>query len=222
MQTSKPAHGMPPSGIPWKAEVWFAGQMFAVLSRSSSRATLPAMSNTASLDPTVTMRELLVLYPGAQRALFRRYHIGGCSSCGFRPDESLVEVCARNENLPVDEVIGHIVESHAADAQIQIQPTEAVALVQEGKAQLLDLRTREEYDAVHIEGSTFFTQELMHSLGGWDRDKLIVFVDHKGTRSMDACAYFTGHGLANVRVLRGGIDAWSCEVDPALPRYELE
>ena len=47
-------------------------------------------------------------------------------------------------------------------------------------------------------------------------------VDHQGARSMDACAYFAGHGLENVRALRGGIDAWSQEVDPKLPRYDLE
>jgi hypothetical protein len=29
------------------------------------------------------MREVLEVFPGAQRALFRRYHIGGCSSCGI-------------------------------------------------------------------------------------------------------------------------------------------
>jgi len=41
-------------------------------------------------------------------------------------------------------------------------------------------------------------------------------------KSIDAAAYFTGHGLENVRSLRGGIDAWSCEVDPNIPRYDLE
>ena len=39
---------------------------------------------------------------------------------------------------------------------------------------------------------------------------------------MDAAAYFSGHGFSNVMALRGGIDAWSGEVDPNLPRYELE
>ena len=39
---------------------------------------------------------------------------------------------------------------------------------------------------------------------------------------MDAAAYFAGHGFENVRALQGGIDAWSQEVDPNLPRYELE
>jgi rhodanese-related sulfurtransferase len=39
---------------------------------------------------------------------------------------------------------------------------------------------------------------------------------------MDAAAYFLGHGFPNVKSLRGGIDAWSVEVDPSLPRYHLE
>ena len=39
---------------------------------------------------------------------------------------------------------------------------------------------------------------------------------------MDAAAYFQGHGFENVKSLRGGIDAWSVEVDPNLPRYHLE
>ncbi|HZV35209.1 MAG TPA: rhodanese-like domain-containing protein, partial [Verrucomicrobiae bacterium] len=51
------------------------------------------------------MRDVLEVYPGAQRALFRKYHIGGCSSCGFQPTETLAQVCARNNNLNVDEVL---------------------------------------------------------------------------------------------------------------------
>ena len=179
------------------------------------------MSAAATLDPNLTMREVLAHFPGAQRALFRRYHIGGCSSCGFQETETLGEICARQGGLAVEEVAAHIVASHESDRQQQLAPAAAAELVADGRARLVDLRTREEFDAVQIAGSTFFTQELMHELGGWDRDTLIVFVDHTGTRSMDACAYFAGHGLENVRALRGGIDAWSQEVDPALPRYDL-
>jgi rhodanese-related sulfurtransferase len=95
-------------------------------------------------------------------------------------------------------------------------------LVKAGKARIIDVRSREEYDTVHIPESTFFTQELMHELGGWPKEQLIVFVCHHGLRSLDAAAYFQGHGLENVRSLRGGIDAWSREIDPTLPQYELE
>jgi len=182
------------------------------------------MSTTASLDPQITMRELLQLFPGAQRALFRRYHIGGCSSCGFQPEETLAGVCARNENLPVSEVIDHIQASHEADLKLQIAPSDlAAALKDDPTARLVDVRTREEFDAVHVEGSIFFTQELMQeALVKWDRKALLAIMDHQGTRSMDAAAYFAGHGFENVKSVRGGIDAWSQDVDANLPRYDLE
>ncbi|MEQ1862492.1 MAG: rhodanese-like domain-containing protein [Chthoniobacteraceae bacterium] len=177
---------------------------------------------TATIDPNVTMRELLAQYPGAQRALFRSYHIGGCSSCGFQPEETLAALCARNENLPVAEVAQTILSAHDSDQKMQISPAEAAELLKAGKAKIVDVRSREEFDAVRIEGSEFLTQELMHELGSWPREQTIIFVCHHGIRSLDAASYFIGHGIENARSLTGGIDAWSCEIDPAVSRYELE
>lgn len=170
------------------------------------------------------MQDVLAEFPGAQRALFRRYHIGGCSSCGFQPTETLADLCARNGNLNVAEVISHIQESHAADQKILISATElAEWRKREPALKILDIRTREEHEAARIDGSTLFTQELLQEmLGRWNRNEAIVIHDHLGKKSMDAAAYFTGHGFTNVRALRGGIDAWSREVDPKVPRYELE
>ena len=178
-------------------------------------------SITASIRAETTMQELLTLFPGVQRALFRGYHIGGCSSCGFQGEETLAQVCERNGGLPVDEVIGFLGQARETDARMEISPVEAAALLASGGAVLLDIRSREEFDAVQIPGSTFFTEELMHEISGWDRSKPVVFVCHHGVRSMDAAAYFAGHGMENARSLRGGIDAWSCEVDSNLPRYDL-
>lgn len=163
-------------------------------------------------------------FPGAQRALFRKYHIGGCSSCGFSPEETLAGVCARNENLDVGEVIEHITTSHEADQAMQIEPRELSERIAAGQPiYLLDVRTREEWDAVKLPGAHLFTQELMQEiLGNGSRGNLLVIYDHTGVRSMDAAAYFQGHGFENVKSLRGGIDAWSAEVDPKLPRYHVE
>jgi rhodanese-related sulfurtransferase len=170
------------------------------------------------------MAELLEQFPGAQRAMFRQYHIGGCSSCGFSPEETLAGVCARNDNLDVNQVIDHIVESDAADRAMQIEPRDVFHRSQAGeKIRLLDVRTREEFDAVKIDGAELFTQDMMQAvLSNWPREDLLVVYDHEGARSMDAAAYFQGHGFTNVKSLRGGIDAWSAEVDPKLPRYHLE
>lgn len=170
------------------------------------------------------MSEVLAEFPGAQRALFRKYHIGGCSSCGFQPTETLADLCRRNNNLNIDEVIAHIHASHQADQKILISPADlSASLVRDPSLRLLDIRTREEHEAARITGSTLFTQELMQEmLSRWDRKGALVIYDHQGKKSMDAAAYFSGHGFENVRALRGGIDAWSREVDPKVARYELE
>jgi rhodanese-related sulfurtransferase len=170
------------------------------------------------------MAQVLGAYPGARRALFRKYHLGGCSSCGFAPDETLAQLCDRNGSLNVDEVIAHIQSSHDADQQLEISPKEVTERRARGeKVRLLDLRTREEWDAIHLDGAEFVTQDLIQRLMGKDgQDGLLVFYDHSGASSIDAAAYFAGHGFANARCLRGGIDAWSVEVDSNVPRYKLQ
>jgi len=182
------------------------------------------MDSGATIDPNITMKELLERFPGAQRALFQKYHIGGCASCGFAPDETLAGVCARNENVDVGEAVDHIVASDAADRAMQIEPRVLADSMANGEpVNLLDVRTREEYEAVKIDGAELFTQESMQKiLSTWPRQQLFVIYDHQGTRSLDAAAYFQGHGFENVKSLRGGIDAWSAEVDPKLPRYHVE
>lgn len=176
-----------------------------------------------AISAGMTMGELLEVCPGAQRSLFRRYHIGGCASCGFGSDETLGEVCARNGGIDPDEVAGFLIEANAEDAKVLIPPADADRAAREAGARFIDIRTREEHEAVSIAGSQLMGQDFLQEvMGGWPRDTMIVIVDHNGTRGLDAAAYFSGHGFTNVRALRGGIDAWSCEVDPSLPRYTLE
>jgi rhodanese-related sulfurtransferase len=169
------------------------------------------------------MSAVLKNFPGAQRALFRRYHIGGCSSCGFSPDETLAQVCARNGNLDVAEVLAHIQSSHEQDAKVLISPKELADLLQRDKSvKLVDVRSREEFEAVNIAGSVLLSQDVMRELmaSGSNMNPIVV-IDHAGKNGLDAAAYFMGHGLSNVRCLRGGIDAWAQEVDAKMRRYKL-
>ena len=182
------------------------------------------MTVTESISPLSAMRDVLAAYPSAQRALFKRYHIGGCASCAFSPDETLAQLCQRNENLPVVEVLAHIQASHEEDERMQISPHElADKLKSDPATKLLDIRTREEHDAVKITGSVRMAQDSMQEiLTQWPRESLVVVYDHTGKSAMDAAAYFTGQGFKQVRCLRGGIDAWAEEVDKAMPRYRME
>src|SRR5882762_561752 len=79
------------------------------------------------LEAQTTLQEVLAAYPGARRALFRKYHLGGCSSCGFSPSETLAQLCSRSGSLNVDEVIVHIQASHDADRQLEIGAQEVMA-----------------------------------------------------------------------------------------------
>lgn len=169
------------------------------------------------------MSVVLAAFPGAQRALFRRYHIGGCSQCGFQPTETLAQVCERNGSLDVGEVLAHIRSSHEQDAKILIEPKElAEWRKQDPSLRLLDVRSREEFEAVCIEGSALMTQETMRQImADGSNTRRLVIVDHQGRSALDAAAYFMGHGLQNVRCLRGGIDAWAQEVEPTMRRYKL-
>jgi rhodanese-related sulfurtransferase len=169
------------------------------------------------------MAELLEAYPGAQRALFRNYHIGGCASCGFRPDETLGDVCSRNGGLDPEDVLENVRSAWEQEERMMITPREVKALLESDGVEILDIRTREEYEVVHLEGARLLDQGLMQEmLATKPKNDLLVIIDHKGSRSLDAAAYFAGHGFTNLRCLRGGIDAWSVEVDPTFPRYTLE
>ena len=181
-------------------------------------------ANPANLTGDTPMGELMKLFPGARRALFARYHIGGCQSCGFNDTETLADVCRRNEDVPVDEVISHILLSHENDEKMRISPQEFVSLRESGGAlKLLDVRSREEHEAVTIPGSVMMTQDVVQEIFNTvSKDTPLVIYDHTGERALDAAAYFNGHGFTGTKCLAGGIDAYSTEVDPSLPRYKVE
>lgn len=181
-------------------------------------------SDLPPLTGDMTMSQVLQAYPGAQRALFAKYHIGGCKSCGFQPGETLAQVCERNENIPVAEAIASIQESYQADASLQISPHDFDQLRRiQPDLVVLDVRTREEHEAVKLPGARLLTQELVQEMfNSGDKNQTVVLYDHTGSRSLDAAAYFIGHGFAETKCLTGGIDAYSQEIDPSLPRYRIE
>ena len=97
-----------------------------------------------------------------------------------------------------------------------------MSLTQDPMVRLVDVRSREEFEAVHIEGSVLLSQEVMRQImGDGSNTRPLVVMDHQGKTALDAAAYFMGHGLQNVRCLRGGIDAWAQEVEPKMRRYKL-
>ena len=180
------------------------------------------MQTANEAHPDLTMEELLGIFPGARRTLFQLHHLGGCSSCGFSPSETLSQICARNGGLDPAVVLSEIKEGHLKDEALLISPSDLHARVTDPAFRLLDIRTREEFEAVAISGSRLMTQEIMQEAMNWPKEAAIVLIDHTGNRVLDAAAYFAGHGFTNVKGLKGGIDAYAEQADSSLPRYTTE
>lgn len=179
----------------------------------------------ANLEPRFTMTsrmgDLIDGLPGAKRALFARYHLGGCQSCGFSPNETLAELCARN-GLNADEALAHLLESERHDRTMRVEAKVAAASMRGDGWRWIDLRTREEFDAIPMPGAELFTHELQQAVFAGKADQKIVLFDHLGRGVLDQVAWFRGHGLHETYGLHGGIDAWSREVDPTIRRYRIE
>jgi rhodanese-related sulfurtransferase len=172
-----------------------------------------------SIHAGLPMRDILERLPGARRALFAKYHLGGCQSCAFSESETLDELCQRSEVDPA-ECLAHLLASHAHDALMWIEPVDAAA--RRSEFRWIDMRTREEFEAVVLQGAEFFTQELQQVLFSGNPDQAILLFDHMGRGVLDHVAWFRGHGLNQTFALRGGIDAWAKEVEPSLKRYRME
>ena len=165
------------------------------------------------------MGDLMTRLPGARRALFARYHLGGCSSCAFSDSETLDELCARSE-LDAREVLAHLLESEEHDKAMWISPEDAS--LRRDEFLWIDVRTREEHEAVPLGGAELSTQDRQQQWFAHPPDKPILLVDHTGRHVLDQVAWFRGHGLLQTYALRGGIDAWAREIDPSVRRYRLE
>jgi monothiol glutaredoxin len=93
------------------------------------------------------------------------------------------------------------------------------ALIDGGKVSLWDVRTEKERAVAQIKGSELLDDTAMAKIAELPKDTNLAFYCHSGARSRAAAEHFLKEGFKNVYNLSGGIDAWSREVDPTVPRY---
>ncbi|NNC64817.1 MAG: hypothetical protein HKN84_08545 [Gammaproteobacteria bacterium] len=92
------------------------------------------------------------------------------------------------------------------------------------EVQLLDVREHEELAFASLPGALHIPmREIPGRLEQLDRDRdrdrPIVVMCHTGVRSRHVAAFLIANNFKHVFNLAGGIDAWSAEIDPTLPRY---
>lgn len=88
---------------------------------------------------------------------------------------------------------------------------------------ILDVREPEEWQTASVRAEVPVLQMSMGSvparLSELERSRPVACLCHHGGRSQRVASFLAGQGFDAVINIAGGIDAWSLEVDPAIPRY---
>ena len=86
---------------------------------------------------------------------------------------------------------------------------------------LVDVREPNEHAAARIEGAELLPMSRAQAwVDTLAPEEQIVFFCHHGMRSAQVAQFFAGQrDFPNVANMSGGIDAWSAQVDPSVPRY---
>ena len=107
-------------------------------------------------------------------------------------------------------------------APFEITPAALKRRIDNGeKFRLIDVREPEEHKICRIEGATLIpVRDIPQQFEHLEQavEPLVVFCHH-GVRSLRVVEWLRGQGLEECQSLTGGIDAWSVEVDPSVPRY---
>ena len=86
--------------------------------------------------------------------------------------------------------------------------------------QLIDVREPHEYEFANIGGELIPLAQIPESEELISRDKKVIMQCRSGARSAQAVQYLENKlGLDNLYNLKGGILAWSDEIDPSVPKY---
>jgi rhodanese-related sulfurtransferase len=88
------------------------------------------------------------------------------------------------------------------------------------KLLLIDVREPWEFEACRIEGAKLIPMATIPAnLQALDGDEDVICYCHHGQRSLDVATWLRAQGVENAQSLAGGIDRWSIDIDPSVPRY---
>ena len=132
---------------------------------------------------------------------------------------------ARVDGISIDlvdgpEGRGFKVENPNAPRLRELSVSDLKAMMDAGEDfKLVDVRTPSEFETARIEGAQLLDEGLYDQLLALPTDTRLVFLCHHGPRGEDAAKQFMAQGFSDVHNVTGGMDAWSLEIDPEIPRY---
>jgi molybdopterin/thiamine biosynthesis adenylyltransferase/rhodanese-related sulfurtransferase len=160
-----------------------------------------------------------------------------CAWCGTRTATSLLddyaafcgtrEVARTNawESEPISEPrtepkTSPMMRAAMEGVETSITPAALVPRLAQGTAIVVDVREPWELTAAPFDGAIAVPMsEIPARHGEFPRDRDVVVLCHHGQRSAMVAEYLRAAGFPRVLNLTGGIERWSIEVDPSVPRY---
>jgi len=161
-----------------------------------------------TITPDTRMGDVLAVFPGARRALFKGFHIGGCQSCGYADEDTLADVAGKHDK-DVAAMLAYLEEAQRKEAALALEPEQAIQEVRANGARLIDLRPPHEYEADHIEGAEPISESFAEEIMAWPRDARVIMYCRDGVGSMNAAAYMADYGFTRVASVKGGYAALS-------------
>jgi adenylyltransferase/sulfurtransferase len=110
----------------------------------------------------------------------------------------------------------------ASGFELSVKDVDALnSAIAEGSLRLIDCREQDEWDFNHLPCAKFFPLSRFMEAGGVlvKEQRPTIIYCHHGIRSMQATSWLRSRGLDKCWSMKGGIDAWSKQIDPEMPRY---
>jgi len=203
----------PPGAAPSCAEAGVLGVLPGIIGLVQATEALKLIVGTGE---TLAGR---LLHFDALKMKFREFKLRRDPECA---------VCGENPTIfaPIDyerfcdaHTAGDAFESDGAVAAVSARELKRKMDAREPLT-LVDVREAWEYDIAQIAGSKLIPLgELEERLAEVPREGIIIVQCHSGVRSEEGARLLQQAGFANVYNLEGGIEAWSRDVDPTVPRY---
>ncbi len=197
----------PPGVVPGCAEAGVLGVLPGIIGAIQANEAIKVI---LGLGESLTGRLLLF---DALKMKFREVRVPRnrlCPTCG--DDAGAVELvdyeqfCSRGAEPPIKVP--------------EMAPRELKSRMDTGRAPLvLDVREPHEFQICHLEARSIPLSEIAGRLQELDADREIVVYCRSGQRAAAAVDFLKQAGFPRVWNLRGGILAWSDEVDPSIPKY---
>ena len=201
----------PPDLVPNCAEGGVLGVLPGIVGSIQATETIKLITG---IGETLAGRLLLI---DALTMQFREMKLKknpGCALCGAQPSIRTL--------IDYDEFCG--VKQQEPAYEDRVNADVSVRELKERKDRgeevfLLDVRETYEYELANLKGHLIPLRQLKTRLGELDPSKEIIVYCHVGGRSARAVEFLRQNGFSKARNLEGGIDAWSVEIDPSVPRY---